>query len=179
MERFQWNISKFLSVREDLCARLLYAKQFSIERLPYQEGWRPPAQPITLQDLNHPIFNLIQANEHKSAEDSRGRTWNGACSTECSHQPSSKLLRYHVNRSALLGHWLCSLVIMFDGLYSRRERQWSPVIIIILLLSNALPPGKYGDALAPCSTPFTSVTSVLPPSNVAFLELDAPVLEGR
>jgi hypothetical protein len=70
MERFQWNISKFLSVREDLCARLLYAKQFSIEeeRLPYQEGWRPPAQPITLQDLNHPIFNLIQANEHKSAE---------------------------------------------------------------------------------------------------------------
>ena len=70
MERFQWNISKFLSVREDLCARLLYAKQFSIEeeRLPYQEGWRPPAQPITLQDLNHPIFKLIQANEHKSAE---------------------------------------------------------------------------------------------------------------
>jgi hypothetical protein len=38
------------------------------ERFPYQEGWRPPAQPITLQDLNHPILNLIQANEHKSAE---------------------------------------------------------------------------------------------------------------
>jgi hypothetical protein len=70
MERFQWNISKFLPVREDLCARLLYAKQFSIEeeRLPYEEGWRSTAQPITLKDLNHLIFNLIQVNKHKSAE---------------------------------------------------------------------------------------------------------------
>ncbi len=32
MERFQWNISKFLSVREDLCARLLYAEQFPQRR---------------------------------------------------------------------------------------------------------------------------------------------------
>jgi hypothetical protein len=70
MERFQWNISKLLSVREDLCARLLYAKQFSIEeeRLPYEEGWRPAAQPITLKDMSHLVFNLIEANEHKSAE---------------------------------------------------------------------------------------------------------------
>ena len=70
MERFQWNISKLLSVREDLCAWLLYAKQFSIEeeRLPYEEGWRPAAHPIISEDLRHSIFNLIQANEHKSAE---------------------------------------------------------------------------------------------------------------
>jgi hypothetical protein len=70
MERFQWNISKLLSVREDLCARLLYAKQFSIEeeRLPYEEGWRPAAHPITPKDLSHSIFTLIEANEHKSAE---------------------------------------------------------------------------------------------------------------
>jgi hypothetical protein len=70
MERCQWNISKLLSVREDLCARLLYAKQFSIEeeRLPYEEGWRPAAHPITQKDLNHSIFNLMQANEHKSTE---------------------------------------------------------------------------------------------------------------
>jgi hypothetical protein len=70
MERFQWNISKLLSVREDLCARLLYAKQFSIEeeRLPYEEGWRPAAHPITPEDLINSVFNLIEANEHKSAE---------------------------------------------------------------------------------------------------------------
>jgi hypothetical protein len=70
MERFQWNISKLLSVREDLCARLLYSKQFSIEeeRLPYKEGWRPAAHPITPIDLSRSIFNLIQANKHNSAE---------------------------------------------------------------------------------------------------------------
>jgi hypothetical protein len=70
MERFHWNISKFLSVREDLCSQLLYAKQFSIEeeRLPYEEGWRPAAQPVTQKDMNHLIFNLIEANEHKLAE---------------------------------------------------------------------------------------------------------------
>ena len=70
MERFHWNISKFLSVREDLCARLLYAKQFSIEeeRLPYEEGWRPATQPITPKDLLHLMIHLLHANEHKSAE---------------------------------------------------------------------------------------------------------------
>jgi hypothetical protein len=51
-------------------AAIVYAKQFSIEeeRLPYEEGWRPAAQPITQKDIIHSIFNLIQANEHKSAE---------------------------------------------------------------------------------------------------------------
>jgi hypothetical protein len=59
-----------LSVREDLCAWLLYAKQFSIEeeRLPYEEGWRPAAHPITAIDLTDSVFKLIHANEHKSAE---------------------------------------------------------------------------------------------------------------
>jgi len=38
------------------------------ERLPYEEGWRPAAQPVTLKDMNHVVFNLIHANEHKSAE---------------------------------------------------------------------------------------------------------------
>jgi len=38
------------------------------ERLPYEEGWRSAAHPITLEDLTHSIFNLIHANEHKSAE---------------------------------------------------------------------------------------------------------------
>ena len=56
--------------RRFVCTRLLYAKQFSIEeeRLPYEEGWRPAAHPITAEDLSHSIFNLIEANEHKSAE---------------------------------------------------------------------------------------------------------------
>jgi len=38
------------------------------ERLPYEEGWRPPAQPITPKELKHLIISLIHANEHKSAE---------------------------------------------------------------------------------------------------------------
>ncbi|KAH8762425.1 Chloroperoxidase [Hyaloscypha finlandica] len=38
------------------------------ERLPYEEGWRPAAHPITPIDLTDAVFKLIHANEHKSAE---------------------------------------------------------------------------------------------------------------
>jgi hypothetical protein len=38
------------------------------ERLPYEEGWRRVAQPVTQKDMKHIVFNLIHANEHKSAE---------------------------------------------------------------------------------------------------------------
>jgi len=38
------------------------------ERLPYEEGWRPAAHPITPKHLFPLIFNLMEANEHKLAE---------------------------------------------------------------------------------------------------------------
>lgn len=38
------------------------------ERLPYKEGWRPLEQPLTQTQMNHLIFSLTTANEHKAAE---------------------------------------------------------------------------------------------------------------
>jgi len=38
------------------------------ERLPYEEGWRPAAHPITPKGLSLSIFTLMEANEHKLAE---------------------------------------------------------------------------------------------------------------
>jgi hypothetical protein len=38
------------------------------ERLPFNEGWRPNEHPLTQSDMNHLIFKLIMANEHKAAE---------------------------------------------------------------------------------------------------------------
>jgi hypothetical protein len=52
------------------CVRVCFSlKQFAEEeRLPYREGWRPAAETVTQTDMNHLIFSLIQANEHKLAE---------------------------------------------------------------------------------------------------------------
>jgi len=41
---------------------------FEEERLPYKEGWRPSERPITQMDMNHMIFSLIKANEHRGEE---------------------------------------------------------------------------------------------------------------
>ncbi|TVY82939.1 putative sterigmatocystin biosynthesis peroxidase, partial [Lachnellula suecica] len=41
---------------------------FEEERLPFKEGWRPRDEPVTHGDMNHMIFKLIEANEHKAAE---------------------------------------------------------------------------------------------------------------
>jgi len=41
---------------------------FQEERLPFKEGWRPMDQPLTQSHMNHLIFSLIAANEHKAAE---------------------------------------------------------------------------------------------------------------
>jgi len=41
---------------------------FEQERLPFNEGWRPNAKAVTQGDMNHLIFKLIMANEHKAAE---------------------------------------------------------------------------------------------------------------
>jgi hypothetical protein len=38
------------------------------ERLPYNEGWRPIDTAIKQSDINHMIFGLIEANEHKETE---------------------------------------------------------------------------------------------------------------
>jgi hypothetical protein len=38
------------------------------ERIPYVEGWRPYSRAITQMDLNHLMFQLIKANEHKMEE---------------------------------------------------------------------------------------------------------------
>jgi hypothetical protein len=38
------------------------------ERVPYKEGWRPLEKPLTQTNMNHLIFSLIKANEHKAAE---------------------------------------------------------------------------------------------------------------
>jgi hypothetical protein len=38
------------------------------ERLPYKEGWRKSEKPVTQSDMNHMIFSLIMANEHKATE---------------------------------------------------------------------------------------------------------------
>jgi hypothetical protein len=38
------------------------------ERLPYNEGWRPIDTSIKQFDINHTIFCLIEANEHKETE---------------------------------------------------------------------------------------------------------------
>jgi hypothetical protein len=38
------------------------------ERLPFNEGWRAPTKPITQTDMNHLIFSLVKANEHKAEE---------------------------------------------------------------------------------------------------------------
>jgi hypothetical protein len=38
------------------------------ERVPYKEGWRPSDRPIGQGDINHLIYSLIAANEHKAAE---------------------------------------------------------------------------------------------------------------
>lgn len=38
------------------------------ERLPYNEGWRPNATPLSQTQMNHLIFSLIKANAHKAAE---------------------------------------------------------------------------------------------------------------
>ncbi|KAL2062764.1 hypothetical protein VTL71DRAFT_5836 [Oculimacula yallundae] len=41
---------------------------FEEERLPFKEGWRPLEQPLTQTQMNHLIFSLTTANEHKAAE---------------------------------------------------------------------------------------------------------------
>jgi len=41
---------------------------FQEERVPYKEGWRPIEKPLTQMNMNHLIFSLIKANEHKAAE---------------------------------------------------------------------------------------------------------------
>jgi len=41
---------------------------FEQERLPFNEGWRPNERPVTQSYMNHLIFKLIMANEHKGAE---------------------------------------------------------------------------------------------------------------
>ncbi|KAH7323887.1 Chloroperoxidase [Rhexocercosporidium sp. MPI-PUGE-AT-0058] len=41
---------------------------FEEERLPFKEGWRPLDQPLTQTQMNHLIFSLTTANEHKAAE---------------------------------------------------------------------------------------------------------------
>ena len=38
------------------------------ERVPFKEGWRKSEKEITQGDMNHMIFKLIEANEHKGAE---------------------------------------------------------------------------------------------------------------
>lgn len=38
------------------------------ERLPYNEGWRPPTDPVDQLVMNKTIFNLIAANENKGQE---------------------------------------------------------------------------------------------------------------
>ncbi|KAK6580916.1 hypothetical protein PZA11_006404 [Diplocarpon coronariae] len=38
------------------------------ERVPFKEGWRPLEQPLTQTQMNHLIFSLVAANEHKAAE---------------------------------------------------------------------------------------------------------------
>lgn len=40
---------------------------FEEERLPYKEGWRPP-KTLNQDMMNHVIFKLIEANEHKQEE---------------------------------------------------------------------------------------------------------------
>ena len=37
------------------------------ERLPYAEGWRPPAE-FTQAMMNHAYFEMMKANEHKAEE---------------------------------------------------------------------------------------------------------------
>lgn len=41
---------------------------FQEERVPYKEGWRPVDKPLSQMNMNHLIFSLIKANEHKAAE---------------------------------------------------------------------------------------------------------------
>jgi len=41
---------------------------FQEERVPFKEGWRPRDTPVTQSDMDHLIFSLIAANEHKAAE---------------------------------------------------------------------------------------------------------------
>ncbi|CZT53099.1 related to chloroperoxidase [Rhynchosporium secalis] len=41
---------------------------FEEERLPFTEGWRPLEKPLTQTQMNHLIFSLTTANEHKAAE---------------------------------------------------------------------------------------------------------------
>ncbi|KAH8679681.1 Chloroperoxidase [Tricladium varicosporioides] len=41
---------------------------FEQERIPFNEGWRPSETPVTQGDMNHMIFSLIMANEHKADE---------------------------------------------------------------------------------------------------------------
>ncbi|KAF2488826.1 Cloroperoxidase [Lophium mytilinum] len=41
---------------------------FEQERLPFNEGWRPNEKVVTQTDMNHLIFKLIMANQHKAAE---------------------------------------------------------------------------------------------------------------
>jgi hypothetical protein len=38
------------------------------ERLPFNEGWRPPQETITQSHMNHLIFSLVKANEKKAEE---------------------------------------------------------------------------------------------------------------
>ncbi|KAI9047379.1 hypothetical protein LZ554_008825 [Drepanopeziza brunnea f. sp. 'monogermtubi'] len=38
------------------------------ERVPFKEGWRPLKQPLSQSQMNHLIFSLMAANEHKAAE---------------------------------------------------------------------------------------------------------------
>jgi len=60
----------FLSVLgKDGVAPLEWVKIFfEEERLPYNEGWRPPTHSIDQPLMNKTIFNLIAANEHKGEE---------------------------------------------------------------------------------------------------------------
>ncbi|OCL12717.1 Cloroperoxidase [Glonium stellatum] len=41
---------------------------FEQERLPYNEGWRTPAEPISQAMMNKALFNLVTANKHKASE---------------------------------------------------------------------------------------------------------------
>jgi hypothetical protein len=38
------------------------------ERVPFKEGWRKSEKEVTQLDMNHLIFKLVEANEHKAAE---------------------------------------------------------------------------------------------------------------
>jgi len=38
------------------------------ERIPVKEGWKRSETPITQSDMNHMIFSLVAANEHKAKE---------------------------------------------------------------------------------------------------------------